>query len=468
MKRVGKPVFFIVSIFIILFTVVQVTGLTYQYGDVQTKYVKSLNDIRWGIDIRGGVDVTFTPPEGIEATTEQMDAATATINQRLITLGITDSECYTDYTNQRIIVRFPWQSGEENFDPEQAVKEIGETALLTFRLGTETDDAGVPSGITEEILLQGADVQQAVPGLDDQTGQYVVYLTLSEQGKDKFFNATTRAYESKEVLSIWMDDTLISAPNVREPIANGNATISGAFANAEEASDLANKINSGALPFKLETSSFSTISPTLGLGARDAMAIAGAIAFVLICIFMICVYRLPGAVASIGLLGQVAGMICAVTGFFGFMNGSTLTVPGIAGIILSVGMGVDANIITNERIKEELRNGKSIDGALSIAYDKGFTAIFDSNITVVFVAVILMGAFGVSDSFFATLLSPIFRWFGASTEGTVYSLGYTLIAGIILNFVMAVTASKLMLVSLSKFKALRNPVLYGGAKRNEE
>ena len=467
MKRVGKPVFFIVSIFIILFTVVQVTGLTYQYGDVQTKYVKSLNDIRWGIDIRGGVDVTFTPPEGIDATTEQMDAATATINQRLVTLGITDSECYTDYNNQRIIVRFPWQSGEENFDPEQAVKEIGETALLTFRLGTETDEAGVPTGLTEEILLQGADVQRAVPGLDENN-QYVVYLSLSPTGKDKFYEATKRAYETKEVLSIWMDDTLISAPNVREPIANGNATISGAFADAEEAASLANKINSGALPFKLETSSFSTISPTLGLGARDAMAIAGAIAFVLICIFMICVYRLPGAVASIGLLGQVAGMICAVTGFFGFMNGSTLTVPGIAGIILSVGMGVDANIITNERIKEELRNGKTIDGALSIAYDKGFTAIFDSNITVVFVAVILMGAFGVSDSFFATLLSPIFRWFGASTEGTVYSLGYTLIAGIILNFVMAVTASKLMLVSLSKFKALRNPVLYGGAKKDAE
>lgn len=466
MKRVGKPVFFIVFIFIMLFTVVQVTGLTYQYGDVQTKYVKNLNDIRWGIDIRGGVDVTFTPPEGIDATPEQMDAATATINQRLVTLGITDSECYTDYNNQRIIVRFPWQSGEENFDPEQAVKEIGETALLTFRLGTETDDAGYPSGITEEILLQGGDVQQAVPGLDND-GRYVVNLALSETGKDKFYEATKRAYSTGEPLSIWMDETMISAPNVNEPIAGGNATISGSF-TAESATALANKINSGALPFKLETSSFSTISPTLGLGARDAMALAGAIAFVLICIFMICVYRLPGAVASIGLLGQVAGMICAVTGFFGFMNGSTLTVPGIAGIILSVGMGVDANIITNERIKEELRAGKTIDGALSVAYEKGFTAIFDSNITVVFVAVILMGAFGVSDSFFATLLSPVFRWFGASTEGTVYSLGFTLIAGIILNFVMAVTASRLMLVSLSKFKALRNPVFFGGVKRNEE
>ena len=465
MKKVGKPIFFVVFLVIAIFTVVQVTGITYQYGDIQTKYVKSINDIRWGIDIRGGVDVTFTPPEDVDATKEQMDAANSIITQRLVTLGITDSECYTDYTNQRIIVRFPWQSGEENFDPEQAVKELGETALLTFRFGTEVDENGMPTGITEEIQLQGTDVESAVPGLDENN-QYVVYLKLTEDGKERFYQATKTAYETGEVLSIWMDETMLTAPNVKEPIATGNATISGYFSSAEEATDLANKINSGALPFKLQTSSFSTISPTLGLGARDAMAIAGAIAFVLIAIYMICVYRLPGAVATVGLLGQVAGMICAVTGFFGFMNGSTLTVPGIAGIILSVGMGVDANIITNERIKEELRNGKSLDGALSIAFQRGFTAIFDSNITVVFVAIILMGAFGVSDSFFATLLSPVFRWFGASTEGTVYSLGFTLIAGIILNFVMAVTASKLMLLSLSKFKALRNPVLYGGVKKD--
>ncbi|MGN0653771.1 MAG: preprotein translocase subunit SecD [Oscillospiraceae bacterium] len=465
MKKVGKPIFFVVFLVIAIFTVVQVTGLTYQYGDIQTKYVKSINDIRWGIDIRGGVDVTFTPPEGVDATKEQMDAANAVISQRLITLGITDSECYTDYTNQRIIVRFPWQSGEENFDPEQAVKELGETALLTFRFGTEVDAEGLPTGITSDIQLEGTDVESAVPGLDENN-KYVVYLNLTPEGTDKFYQATKTAYEEGLVLSIWMDETIISAPNVEEPISSGRATIRGSFTTAEEVTSLANKINSGALPFKLQTSSFSTISPTLGLGARDAMAIAGAIAFVLIAIYMICVYRLPGAVATVGLLGQVAGMICAVTGFFGFMNGSTLTVPGIAGIILSVGMGVDANIITNERIKEELRNGKSLDGALSIAFQRGFTAIFDSNITVVFVAIILMGAFGVSDSFFATLLSPVFRWFGASTEGTVYSLGFTLIAGIILNFVMAVTASKLMLLSLSRFKALRNPVLYGGVKKD--
>ncbi len=466
MKKVTKPVFFIVLLVIALFAGVQVTGLTYQYGDTQTTYIKKASDIRWGIDIRGGVDVTFTPSTGIDATEEQMDSATEVIKQRLITLGITDSECYTDYANSRIIVRFPWQSGETDFDPEAAVKELGETAMLTFREGYEVDEAGVFTGITESnIILQGSDIVSAAPGLDNNN-KYVVVLKITDEGKKKFSDATKLCAEKNETISIWMDETVIANPLVENQITSNEATISGNF-TADEAKTLADKINSGALPFKLETSSFSTISPTLGLGARDAMLIAGVIAFAIIAVYMIVFYRLPGFAAVIGLVGQVAGMICAVTGFFGFMNGSTLTIPGIAGIILSVGMGVDANIITAERIKEELRAGKTLDGSLRAGFEKGFTAIFDSNITVVFVAIILMGAFGVTDSFFATLLKPIFGFFGTSTEGTVYSLGFTLIAGIILNFVMAVTASRLMIQSLSKFKALRNPVLYGGVKKND-
>lgn len=144
-------------------------------------------------------------------------------------------------------------------------------------------------------------------------------------------------------------------------------------------------------PFKLETENFRSISATLGMGAKDAMVLAGAIAFVLVAVFVIVFYRLPGAVAAIALLGQLVGTIAALTGFFSTIPSFTLTLPGIAGIILSLGVGVDANIITAERIKEELKAGKSLDNALNIGYKRGFTAIFDGNITVIFVAVILMG-----------------------------------------------------------------------------
>lgn len=464
MNKIKKPVFFIVLFVIAFFSLSQVFGISSQYGDIKTTYIKSADQIRWGIDIRGGVDVTFTPPQGVNATNSQMDSAKQVISQRLVSLGITDSECYVDYKNDRIIVRFPWKSDETDFNPEKAVKELGETALLTFREGHELDELNKPSGVTKEnVILEGKDVKEAGVAMDDKN-EYVVSLELTSDGAKKFSEATGRL-AGKGIISIWMDDTCISYPSVNSQITNGKAQISGGF-TMESAKELADKINSGALPFKLETSSFSTITPTLGMNARNSMILSGAIAFILISIFIIAVYKIPGVVAVIGLAGQVAGLIAAVSGYFGFMPSATLTIPGIAGIILSIGMGVDANVITAERIKEELYAGKTLDGAINAGFQRGFTAIFDSNITVIFVAVILMGAFGVPESLFSKLLSWVFFMFGPSTEGAVYSLGYSLLVGIILNFIMGVTASRLMLVSLSKFKCFRNPRLYGGAKQN--
>ncbi len=463
MKRVGKPVFFIVFGLILILAYTALFGIKTTYGDTTTTYIKGGNDIRWGIDIRGGVDVTFTPPEGYDATNEQMSAAEAIIKQRLVAQNITDSEVYTDYNKDRIIVRFPWKEGESDFDPEQAIRELGETALLTFREGVEVDDAGNPTGTTaENIILTGEDVESAQAGFSGEDGtEVVVQLKLKNSGVEKFSEATERLSKTNGIISIWMDNTLISYPQVNAHITDGNAVISGNF-TIETAKELADKINGGALPFQLVTSNYSTINPTLGMGAKDAMVVAGLIAFILVCLFMILVYRLPGVVASIALLGQLVGSIAAVSGYFGNFPSFTLTLPGIAGIILSIGMGVDANVITSERIKEEINRGKTIDGAIDLGFKRGFSAIFDGNITMVIVAIILMGAFGPADSLFAQLLTPLFFMFGASTAGSIYSFGYTLLVGVVTNFVFGVTASRLMLKSLSKFKFARKPWLYGG------
>ena len=264
-------------------------------------------------------------------------------------------------------------------------------------------------------------------------------------------------------ISIWMDDTMISAPTVNDPITDGQASITGSF-TAEAAQDLADKINSGALPFALETANYSTIDPSLGTGARDVMILAGAVAFVLVAIFMICIYRLPGVVAVIALMGQLALSVAAVSGYLPFIPSFTLTLPGIAGIILAIGMGVDANVITSERIREEVRSGKSIDGAIELGYQRAFSAILDGNMTVVIVAIILMGAFGPPSSLFAKLLNPIFFLFGSTLAGTVYSFGYTLLVGVIGNFIFGILCSKLMLKSISRFKAFRKPKFYGGER----
>lgn len=450
-SRITKPVFFIVFILIVAFAVLSTMGVSTRYGDTKTSIIWGIDDIRWGIDIRGGVNVTFGIPEDYAAehgiTENDLNSAKAIIETRLVDKNINDYDVYTDIATNTIIVQFPWQADDNSFDPEEAVKEIGATALLTFREGHEVDENGLPTGKSETIVLTGSDVESASAWYDNENKEHIVRLELKESGEQAFADATERLVG--DCISIWMDDICISYPNVNEKISGGTAVISGSF-DADSATALANKINGGALPFKLEVENLSTISPILGIGARDAMALAGLIAFIGISIFMIVYYRLPGLVAVIALAGQVAGMFAAITGFFSFNSASSLTLPGIAGIILSIGMGVDANVISAERIREELKAGRTIDGALKNGFQRGFTAILDSNLTIIIVAVILMAVFGT--------------WFGASTEGTIYSFGYTLLAGVIMNFIMACWATRLMTTSLSKFKPLRKAWLFGGDK----
>ena len=150
-----------------------------------------------------------------------------------------------------------------------------------------------------------------------------------------------------------------------------------------------------------------------------------------------------------------------------FIPSFTLTLPGIAGIILSIGMGVDAGVIISERIKEEISKGKTVKGAIDVGFNRGVTAILDGNATVLIVAAVLMGSFGPPSSLFAKLFKPVFAWFGPSTAGTIYSFGYTLMVGVIANVLFGVLAAKLMLKSLVRFKSLKKASLYGG-KRNEE
>ncbi len=451
-KNAGKSVFFVTFIVIMAFALSTVLGISTYYGDIKTTYVHGLEDIRLGIDIQGGVDITFEPENDMNATEEQMDAALQVINMRLVSLNINDSETYVDYNNSRIIVRFPWQSGEEDFDPTAAVEELGQMSELTFRYGQEVDG---------EVILTGARVEEATPGYDTQNSKWVVQLKLDDEGAKAFATATAAQAANGGYISIWMDDMCVSSATVNETIGNGEAVITGNF-DAESSKELADQITSGALPFSLKTTSTKTLSPTLGAGALYAMVLSGLIALVFICIYMLVLYRLPGFVAVVGLIGQVAGMLAAVSGWFGFMPSSTLTIPGIAGIILSVGMGVDCNIITAERIREELAKGRSVEASLRAGYKNAFSAILDGNLTLAIVAVILMGAFGTNTNPLTKILDKtIFFMFGSTTEGFVYSFGFTLLVGVILNFIMGVGAARLMTMSLAKFKCFQKPELYG-------
>ena len=467
MKTKGKAWQLVVTaLLIVVFVYTAFFGVAAKYGDVTTTYIKGAKDIRFGVDIKGGVNVTFVPSDGYDATDEQLDAARLVIENRLVALNVTDYELYVDNNSDSLILEFPWQSGETDFDPESAIQEIGTTAYLTFREGASKDG---------ELILDGSMVESASAQYgavsNGGSSEYYVALKFTTEGAKAFGDATTKLAADKGSISIWLDDENVSTATVNTAITDGQAIITSSASNPftqDAVVKMARQINSGALPFALSVDSYSTVSPSLGENSLGAMVLAGLIAFALIVVFMTVLYRLPGFLACIALAGQVAATLAFVSGYFSVFESFTLTLPGIAGIILAIGMGVDANVITAERIKEELKNGKSLDGALKSGFARGLTPIIDGNVTIVIVAIVLMGAFGPSDGLFAKALHFVFFAFGPSTAGTIYAFGYTLLTGVLLNFVFGVFATRVMIRGAASIKALRNPWLYGAVKPGKE
>ena len=467
MKTKGKAWHLVVTVLLILaFVYTAFFGVSAKYGDVTTTYIKGAKDIRFGVDIKGGVNVTFVPSEDYDATEEQLEAAQLVIENRLVALNVTDYELYVDPSSDSLILEFPWQSGETDFDPEAAIEEIGTTAYLTFREGSSADG---------DLILDGSMIESAAaqygPVTSGGASEYYVSLKFTDEGAKAFGEATTRLAASNGTISIWLDDENVSTATVNAAITDGEAIITSSASNPftqDAVVKMARQINSGALPFALKVDSYSTVSPSLGENSLSAMVLAGVIAFALIVVFMTVLYRLPGFLACIALAGQVAATLAFVSGYFPVFESFTLTLPGIAGIILAIGMGVDANVITAERIKEELKNGKSLDGALKSGFARGLTPIIDGNVTIVIVAIVLMGAFGPSDGLFAKALHFVFFAFGPSTAGTIYAFGYTLLTGVLLNFVFGVFVTRVMIRGAASIKALRNPWLYGAAKLGKD
>jgi protein-export membrane protein SecD len=413
----SKATFLIVFLISAFLLYASLSGL--KIGDFE---LKGGNEMRYGIDIRGGVEATFAPKDlGRTPTNEELDSIKLILESRMDSANITDREIAVDKTNGAVIVRFPWQSKDKDFDAEKAVTELGETALLTFK---------DPSGA---VVLNGNDVKKSIAQIGSD-GKYQVVLELTEVGTTKFSTATGNLIGKK--ISIYMDNNLISAPTVQSKITTSIAQITN-IGSLAEATSLSNKINSGSLPFSMVVNNLNIISPTLGSSALSVMVTAGLLAFILVCIFMLFYYRLPGLVACIALMLQVAGQLLALS-----IPQFTLTLPGIAGIILSIGMGVDANVIVSERIKEELNSGKTLRSSIDSGFHRAFTSVFDGNITVMIVSIMLI-IFG---------------------SGSMLSFGYTLLCGVLMNFVAGVTASRLMIRSLSEYRPLQKPIYFGSRR----
>lgn len=401
--------------------------------------IPDISNMRTGIDIRGGISTTLYPdlPEGQKPSESELESAKVIIQKRLDGQGIFDRSITSEPENGRIIIDIPYKPGEKDFNPQRAVEEIGKTALLTFQeVDEEKFDGYLENGAkkylpTGKIIITGKNVADAYPVMDPQTREINVVLKLDGEGKDKFAEATERLI--KKPIAIFMDDQLIVAPTVQEKITQGEARITGQ-ADAEEAGELAATIKAGALPFRLVPKEINSITPTLGEGALRVMINAGIVSFILVCLFMIIYYRLPGILADIALFGLVVIQLAVL-----LWLRISLTLPGIAGIILSIGMGVDANVIIFERIKEELRSGKTLRASIDLGFKRAFSAILDSNVT--------------------TLISAIVLY--ALGTGPIKGFAVTLFTGVFLSFFTAVTASRIMLKSVADIDIAKNRWLYG-------
>lgn len=402
-------------------------------------------NINLGLDLEGGVSITYRAV-GETPSQEDMDDTVYKLQRRVEEYS-TEAQAYQQ-GDDRISIEIPGVQ-----DANAILEELGQPGSLYFI--RQNDSSGNPNysvnaeGTAYEltktideleadgsIVLTGNEVESASAGTSaDQTTnatQYVVELKLNDEGTAAFATATQEAYENSESIAIYYDGELVSVPNVNNLIENGEASITG-MASYEEAESLASTIRIGGLNVELEEISSEVVGAQLGQEALDTSLLAGAIGLAIVCIFMCFVYLLPGLASSLALLLYTELVLILLNAF-----DITLTLPGIAGIILGIGMAVDANVIIFARVKEELSDGKSVHAALNAGFHKAMSAIIDGNVT--------------------TLIAAGVLWLRGS--GSVRGFAQTLALGIVVSMFTALVITRLIVYSFYAL-GIRNKKVYG-------
>ena len=412
-KNKALAVVIVTALFLGLLTFTAAVG----FGPTGTGSAKNINT---GLDLAGGVSITYQAVGDETPTQEQMNDTVYKLQQRVDSYS-TEAQVYQEGSD-RINIEIPGVS-----DANAILEELGKPGSLEFQLTDGT------------VVLDGSEVASAEAGVQPDSmknKEWVVQLTLTDEGAKAFADATS-ANVGKQI-SIVYDGEVISSPRVNEAITDGSAVISG-MAGQSEAEKLASSIRIGSLSLKLEELRSQVVGAQLGEEAIHTSLIAGAIGLIIVILFMILVYRLPGLVAGIALLVYTALMLVTLNAF-----DITLTLPGIAGIILGIGMAVDANVIIYARIREEIAAGKSVLNSIQTGFHKALSAIVDGNITTLIAALVL----------------------GILGSGSVKGFAYTLAMGIVLSMFSALVISRYLTLAFYAFFA-RDKKYYGEAKERK-
>lgn len=424
------------GLFLLSLILIVALGFLAAFGAGKTN-TGSAKNIILGLDLKGGVSVTYQIKDE-DYTKEQVEDTKYKLELRVANFS-TESEVYTE-GDDKITVDIPG-----TFDAQTVIDELGKPGSLMFVTEADDDFEGdatyplyvTPDGTRYKVWVSGDDIEsadaQARTSSETNAVQYVVSLVMNSTGTAKFAEATDVNYGSS--IAILYDDVVISAPTVNARITDGQAIIEGQE-SMEAAENLASTIRIGSLSLQLERISSKVVSAKLGNDAIETSLLAGLIGLIIVMIFMICIYRIPGVVASIALVLYTIMELLVLNGF-----DLTLTLPGIAGIILSIGMAVDANVIIYARIKEEIAAGKSTESAIKTGFKKATSAIVDGNITTFIAALVLM-------------------WKGS---GPVQGFAITLAVGIVLSMFTALVVSR-FLVKCFYGMGFKDKKYYGVAK----
>ncbi len=370
-----------------------------------------------GLDLQGGIDVLYQiGSNGQTVTTSDITATVAALSNRINVLGVSEPQIQVENGN-RVRVDLAGK-----FNQLQARQFLSQEANLAFKS---------PTG---QVLMTGKDVKDnAHYEADPTTGAPDVAITFKDAAK---FEAITQKYLHQRV-SIWLNNKMIDDPTIQSVISGGNAVIQGS-PSVQEAVNLAKLLNAGALPLPLHELSSMTVGPSLGQAALHATLIAALVAVILIFVFMILIYRLPGVVAVLSLCAYIYLVIAVFAGLQ-----VTLTLTGLAALVLGIGMAVDANIITYERIKDELRNGKSLQSSVVSGQRKALRTILDANVTTLIAGIVMY-------------------WYGT---GDVRGFGVALITSILVSLMTAVFLSRTLLQLLTRANLVKNSWLYGAKRK---
>lgn len=409
----GKNILKVIAAILIIaiISVVAVTGVKSK----DKTYIKGIKEIKTGLDISGGISIVYEAKKDGKVSIEDLNKAEAVLRKRLEMKNIFDYIVRADEAKGQISIEVPVKVKDKTQDPLSIVEGLDKTAVIEFRR---------PTG---EVVVSGSDIVSATASeqATDNTGltNPHVVLELNEEGQKKFAKATEEL--AGQYIAIYLDNNEITAPYVEGKIDSSTAIITmGNKTNAEKlksAQEYSMLISSGALPFSLKVINKEYIGPYIGQQALEISIMAGIIGLALVALFMIVMYRLPGLIATIALSAYVAIFVLLLSA-----TGIILTLPGIAGFILSIGMALDANVIIFERFKEELRNGRSSLKAFEMSFKHALAAIVDGNVTT-FTIAILLYVFGM---------------------GTVKGFGIVLAIGVALSMFTAVIVTRYILKQL--------------------